>query len=295
LFNLISNHEYRGEIAVRILHAIHELPSTITHPIETFALYTHSDTTHCLLGRPHHAILLPSPASYMDISYLIRLAKEHQIDHIHPGYGFLSESAEFAHLMWTEAGVKVIGPGWEALGQLGDKVLAKELARRCDVPVLEALTVEPGATGGGNSNGNGKIDMIREFVNRIGYPVMIKAVVGGGGRGIRLVTGEAELQNALDRATNESPSNTVFVEKAAVGGFHHIEVQIVGDGRGGVRHLWERDCSIQRRFQKIVECAPALISDRGLMQTVINSAVSMASEVSLFSSKMHQTGLLSIS
>jgi pyruvate carboxylase len=219
----------------------------------------------------------------MDVTYLIRLAKEHKIDHIHPGYGFLSESAELAHRMWKEVAVTVIGPGWEALTQLGDKVLAKELARRCDVPVLEALTVERTiATGAGGGGENARIEMIRNFANRIGYPVMIKAVDGGGGRGIRLVTEEAELQNAMDRATNESPSKSVFVEKAAVGGFHHVEVQIVGDAKGGVRHLWERDCSIQRRFQKIVECAPALISDRGLMEKVIHAAVRMATEVGLF-------------
>jgi pyruvate carboxylase len=217
----------------------------------------------------------------MDISYLIRLAREHQIDHIHPGYGFLSESAEFAQRMWTDAGVTVIGPRWQSLRQLGDKVLAKELARKCGVPTLEALKVELGGvnTSDANNDNETKLDMVRSFANRIGYPVMIKAVDGGGGRGIRLVTKEAELQNALDRATSESPSNTVFVEKAAVGGFHHVEVQIIGDGRGGVQHLWERDCSVQRRFQKIVECAPALIGDRILIRSVIDAAVKMAREV----------------
>jgi pyruvate carboxylase len=208
----------------------------------------------------------------MDISLLVELAKTHSIDTVHPGYGFLSESAEFAQRMWEEAGVKVIGPGWDVLAQTGDKLRAKELAEACGVPVLRALTTP-----------TNDMQLIKRFAAEIRYPVMIKAVDGGGGRGIRLVTSEADLQTAVDRATAESPSRKVFVEKAAVGGYHHVEVQVIGDGTGNVRHLWERDCSVQRRFQKIVECAPAMVQDRKLIAKVIEAALRIAKQVSFIS------------
>lgn len=204
----------------------------------------------------------------MDVSLLVKLAREHGIDTVHPGYGFLSESPEFAQRMWEEAGIKVIGPGWEVLARTGDKLQAKELAEACGVPVLRALT-QP----------TSDLNVIKGFVAEVGYPVMIKAVDGGGGRGIRLVRSEDMLQTSVDRATGESPSRKVFVEKAAVEGYHHVEVQVIGDGSGEVRHLWERDCSIQRRFQKIVECAPALMKDRKLIRRVIDAALRIAREV----------------
>ncbi|GLI75126.1 hypothetical protein PoHVEF18_003377 [Penicillium ochrochloron] len=258
---LVAN---RGEIAVRILHATRELPT----PVETFALYTSDDRSHCDLGYPHHTIQIPSASSYLDITLLVDLARKHSIDAVHPGYGFLSESAEFADRMWTEAGAVVIGPGPENLARTGDKLQAKQLAQQCGVPVLEAM-----------SRPTAHEDEVRAFARQVGFPVMIKAVDGGGGRGIRLVREESELDNSIQRAIGESPSRTVFVEKAAVDGFHHVEIQVIGDGTGQVRHLWERDCSVQRRFQKVVEYAPALISDRDLVARVIDSALKMASEI----------------
>lgn len=230
-------------------------------------MYTADDRAHCEVGVPHHALQLPSASSYIDISLLVKLAKDHAIDTVHPGYGFLSESAEFAQRMWEEAGVKVIGPGWEVLAQTGDKLQAKALAESCGVPVLGALK-SPSDLG-----------VIKQFAAEVGYPVMVKAVDGGGGRGIRLVENEGSLQTAVDRATGESPSRKVFVEKAAVGGYHHVEVQVIGDGTGEVRHLWERDCSVQRRFQKIVECAPAMVKDRKLIRNVIEAALRIARQV----------------
>ncbi|KLJ11271.1 hypothetical protein EMPG_13444 [Blastomyces silverae] len=260
---LVAN---RGEIAVRILQAARELS------IETFALYTADDRSHCEVGAPHHVLALPSPASYMDIALLVQLVRENSIDTIHPGYGFLSESAEFAQRMWEEAGAKVIGPGWEVLARTGDKLQAKELAEACGVPILKAMKTP-----------TNDINLIGRFAAEVGYPVMVKAVDGGGGRGIRFVKGPDELQSAVDRATGESPSKKVFAEKAAVGGFHHVEVQIVGDGTGEVRHLWERDCSVQRRFQKIVECAPAMMKDRNLIRRVIEAALRIASQIKYLS------------
>jgi pyruvate carboxylase len=170
--------------------------------------------------------------------------------------------------MWHEAGSLVIGPGWENLSRTGDKLQAKQLAQQCGVPVLEAM-----------SQPTTSVDEARAFATKVGFPVMIKAVDGGGGRGIRLVREEHELDNSIQRAIGESPSQTVFVEKAAVDGFHHVEIQIIGDGTGRVQHLWERDCSAQRRFQKVVECAPALVRDRTLVGRVIESALRMASEI----------------
>ncbi|OJD25743.1 hypothetical protein ACJ73_02885 [Blastomyces percursus] len=260
---LVAN---RGEIAVRILQAARELS------IETFALYTADDRSHCDVGAPHNALALPSPASYMDIALLVQLVRENSIDTIHPGYGFLSESAEFAQRMWEEAGAIVIGPGWEVLARTGDKLQAKELAESCGVPILQAMKTP-----------TNDINLISRFAAEVGYPVMVKAVDGGGGRGIRFVKGPDELQSGVDRATGESPSKKVFVEKAAVGGFHHVEVQVIGDGTGEVRHLWERDCSVQRRFQKIVECAPAMMKDRNLIRRVIEAALRVASEIKYLS------------
>lgn len=121
---------------------------------------------------------------------------------------------------------------------------------------------------------------VRDFASKTGYPIMVKAVDGGGGRGIRLIRDEASLASAVKRAVDESPSKQVFAEKAAVDGFRHVEVQIIGDGKGNVTHLWERECSIQRRYQKIVEIAPSTVSDRGLVGKVIGDALRMAKEVS---------------
>jgi pyruvate carboxylase len=207
----------------------------------------------------------------MDISQLISIAKEYNIDTIHPGYGFLSESAVFARRMWDEAAVVVIGPGWNILDTTADKLTSKELARSCNVPVLQAF----GPTR--------DLIKIKDFANTVGYPLMIKALDGGGGRGIRLVQEESGLSEAVKRAAGESPSGEIFAERAAINGYRHIEVQIVGDGNGNIAHLWERECSIQRRFQKIVEFAPSSIKNRSIIEEVINSAIKMARKVNYLS------------
>lgn len=123
------------------------------------------------------------------------------------------------------------------------------------------------------------LEMVSQFAERSRYPIMIKAVDGGGGRGIRLINDESDLEAGLKRAIEESPSRMVFAEKAAVSGFRHIEVQIIGDGRGNVTHLWERECSIQRRYQKVVEMAPSSVADRKLIGHVIRHALRMAQKV----------------
>lgn len=120
---------------------------------------------------------------------------------------------------------------------------------------------------------------IAAFASRVGYPIMVKAVDGGGGRGIRLIRDASSLAASVRRAVQESPSKKLFAEKAAVDGFRHVEVQIIGDGRGNVTHLWERECSIQRRYQKIVEIAPSTLQDRRIVASIIDDAVRMAKSV----------------
>ncbi|KAK7920267.1 hypothetical protein PG985_008289 [Apiospora marii] len=256
---LIAN---RGEIATRILQSAREAQ------IETFALVTPNDRSHARHAR--HLLEIPSPKAYLDIPLLVDLTRQHGIDAVHPGYGFLSESAEFSRRMWHDAGASVIGPGWSTLERTGDKLAAKALARQCGVPTLPA-SAEP----------TGRVEDVLAFARGQagGFPIMLKAVDGGGGKGIRLVRNEANLESAATRAMAESPSRQIFVERAAVDGFRHIEVQIVGDGSGRVRHLWERECSIQRRYQKVVELAPSTIGDRRFVAAIIDAAVRMAEAV----------------
>lgn len=196
------------------------------------------------------------------------MVRKHQIDAVHPGYGFLSESAEFSKKMW-DAGVAVVGPGWGILDKTGDKLKAKLLAEKCQVPTLPALT-----------SPTNKIEHLKAFASNTGYPIMIKAVDGAGGRGIRLIWSEEALESAAKRAIEESPSKLVFAEKAAVNGYLHVEIQIIGDGNGDVRHLWERQCSIQRRYQKVIEIAPCISKNRRFIAQIIDAAVRMARKVS---------------
>lgn len=159
---------------------------------------------------------------------------------IHPGYGFLSESTELAEKC-KEAGLVFIGPSASCISAVGDKVSARQVAQQAGVPVIpgtEASVSEP--------------DQVYAFASQFGYPIMLKARDGGGGRGIRMVHQASEVADSLKRCINESPSKQVFIEKAIIGA-KHIEVQILGDSHGNVIHLFERDCSVQRRYQKILE------------------------------------------
>lgn len=267
----------RGEIATRIISSARELD------IETYGIYISGDSSHA--ARATHAIELSSSASFMNIDNLIEIVKKHSIDAVHPGYGFLSESDVFAKRMWKEAGAVVVGPGWDILANTGDKLKARLLAEKCtellhtmlmltnwvtgNVPVSPALQIPTNS-----------VDEVRKFASQIGYPIMVKAVDGGGGRGIRLIRNKEQLPSSVKRAVEESPSKQLFAEKAAVDGFRHVEVQIIGDGSGEVTHLWERECSIQRRYQKVVEIAPSVVSDRVLIARIIEDALKMARHVS---------------
>lgn len=247
---------WRGEIAVRILSSARELG------LYTIAVCTEDDDAHA--AHAHEAVQLPSASSYMDPSYLVSVCKEHHVGLVHPGYGFLSESPEFCRQL-VNAGISFVGPSADLLIKTGDKLSARKLAEECGAPVLPALT-EP----------IGNLETLSAFAKDVGFPIMIKAVDGGGGRGIRLVHRKDDLESSFRRAVNESPSSKVFAEKAAVNGFRHVEVQIIGDGKGNVHHLWERECSIQRRFQKVIEIAPSTITDRTLIASVIEAAMRMA-------------------
>lgn len=253
----------RGEVAVRVLSSARELG------LYTIALYTTEDDAH--LSYAHEGLQLPSASSYTDVSLLVSLCKENHVNLVHPGYGFLSESAGFSEQL-AAIGVSFIGPSPEILRQTGDKLSARKLAQVCGVPVLPALEKPVD-----------DLANLRAFAKDAGLPIMIKAVDGGGGRGIRLVHHEKDLESNFRLATNESPSRQVFAEKAALGGFRHVEVQILGDGLGNVRHFWERECSIQRRFQKVIEIAPSTILDRDIISAVIDAAVRMATAIKYFS------------
>ncbi|KAF1934893.1 hypothetical protein EJ02DRAFT_428937 [Clathrospora elynae] len=258
---LIAN---RGEIATRIISSARELD------IETYALYVSGDDSHAV--RAAHAIRIPSAASFMNIDNLVAIIKENHIDAVHPGYGFLSEFADFPKRVWEETGAMVVGPGWGILEQTGDKLKARQLAEECNVPVSSALQ-QP----------TNRVEDVRTFASQVGYPIIVKAIDGGGGRGIRLIRSEGQLASLVKRAVEESPSKQVFAEKAAVDGFRHVEVQIIGDGSGNVTHLWERECSIQRRYQKIVELAPSVVPNRKLIAKVIEDALKMARNIHYFS------------
>lgn len=204
----------------------------------------------------------------MNTDEILSICKSYQIDSLHPGYGFLSESADFARRMWEEGNVLVVGPGWTLLDRTGDKLKARKLAEECGVPVLPALRTP-----------TNNVSDLSLWASQAGYPIMVKAVDGGGGRGIRLIRGPNDLEAISRRAIEESSSKMVFAEKAAED-VHHVEIQIFGDHEGHICHAWERQCSIQRRYQKVVEVAPAIRIDRLLIARIIEAAIKMAKTVS---------------
>ncbi|MFM7249635.1 MAG: pyruvate carboxylase, partial [Planctomycetaceae bacterium] len=240
---LVAN---RSEIAIRVFRSAHELG------IRTVAIYAHEDRFALHRFKADEAYVVGRPGepirSYLDIPGIVALAREHGVDAIHPGYGFLSENPQFAAAC-VEAGIVFVGPRVELLETLGDKTAARDLARRAGVPILA-----------GSSEPVTSLADARRIARELGWPVILKAAHGGGGRGMRVVHGEDELAVALESAQRESKtafgSAKVFVEKF-IQRARHIEVQLLGDMHGGLVHLFERDCSVQRRHQKVVEVAPA--------------------------------------
>ena len=239
---LVAN---RSEIAIRVFRSAHELG------IRTVAIYTHEDRYALHRFKADEAYLVGNPGepirSYLNIPNIIAVAKEHGVDGLHPGYGFLSENPELARAC-AAAGITFVGPHAEALVHLGDKTYARNIARQCDVPIL---------------GGSGAIGIAAEgqkLAAGLGYPVILKAAHGGGGRGMRVVRSEKQFAAAFEQARRESlsafGSPDVFLEKFVTKA-SHIEVQLLGDQHGNLVHLFERDCSVQRRHQKVVEIAPA--------------------------------------
>jgi acetyl/propionyl-CoA carboxylase alpha subunit/acetyl-CoA carboxylase carboxyltransferase component len=261
---LIAN---RGEIAIRIARAAAELG------IRTVSVFSTEDATSLHVRKTDAAFALgvAGPAAYLDIAGIVAAALQAGCDAVHPGYGFLSENAMFARAC-REAGLVFAGPTPEILDLFGDKVAAKALAVRCGVPVASG-TGAPADVG-----------QILEYLASLppGDGVMIKAVAGGGGRGMRAVTDPAQVADAFARCRSEAQAffgNGALYAERLLRNPRHIEVQIVGDGTGQVTHLWERECTLQRRSQKIVEIAPSPSLSASLRGRIIDAAVRMAREL----------------
>jgi pyruvate carboxylase len=262
---LVAN---RGEIAIRILRACTELD------IRTVAVFTFEDRYSLHRYKADEAYQIGNETDplkpYLNIEEIIHTAKSCGADAIHPGYGFLSENPVLAKAC-ADNGIIFIGPSPEVMKQLGDKVLAKQKAEQCNIPLIRSS--EKDLT---------DVNVARSEANKIGFPVMLKSASGGGGRGMRVLRNEDELQRSFDEAKREAKNafgdDTVFLEKF-IEEPKHIEVQIVGDHHGNVVHLFERDCSLQRRFQKIVEVAPSMNLDKSAKEQVYEYAVKICREV----------------
>ncbi|MDQ0188358.1 acetyl-CoA carboxylase biotin carboxylase subunit [Alicyclobacillus cycloheptanicus] len=261
---LIAN---RGEIAVRVIRACKELG------IETVAVYSEADrdALHVQLADEAYCIgPTPSKNSYLHIPSLITVATLTGVDAIHPGYGFLAENSDFAE-MCEAVGITFIGPSAHAIETMGDKSVAKETMKKAGVPTV------PGSDGL-----VADADEAIEIASRIGYPVIIKATAGGGGKGIRIVRDEESLRQAVSMAQREAESAFgnagVYLEKY-IEQMRHVEIQVLADRHGNVIHLGERDCSIQRRLQKLVEEAPSPVLSPETREAMGKAAVAAAKAV----------------
>ncbi len=260
---LIAN---RGEIAVRIIRACRELG------IRTVAVFSEVDRNALHVRYADEAYCIgPAPAreSYLRIDRLIDVARRAGADAIHPGYGFLAERPDFAEAC-EEAGIVFIGPPPRAIGAMGDKATARKMARALGVPIV------PGTDGGLSD------EDLMEAARRIGFPILIKASAGGGGKGMRIVRSLEEMPDALAAARREAMAafgdDDVYLEKL-VEGARHVEVQILADQHGNVIHLGERECSIQRRHQKLIEESPSPIVDEEMRQRMGEVAVRIAQAI----------------
>jgi acetyl-CoA carboxylase, biotin carboxylase subunit len=255
---LIAN---RGEIALRIIRACHELG------IEAVVVYSEADRGAPYLQLADEAICIgpaESAKSYLNIPRIISAAEITDVEAIHPGYGFLAENVEFARIC-HECGITFIGPPVEAMRLLGDKVRARELAARTGVPVV------PGSDGAIEKDSDAL-----KLANAIGYPVIIKAAAGGGGRGMRVVHNDMNLRSALNAAQAEARAafgnGSVYLEKLLVEP-RHVEVQVMADHQGNALHFFERDCSIQRRHQKMIEESPCPVLDKPTREQLAEAAL----------------------
>ncbi len=257
---LVAN---RSEIAIRIFRAATELG------LGTVAIYTYEDRFSLHRFKADESYLI-GPAEggapvkgYLDVPAIIAVAKEHGVDAIHPGYGFLSENADLARAC-VDNGITFVGPTAELLEMFGDKTAAKRLAKQANVPTVP-----------GSEHGVTDPAKVKAAAREIGYPVILKASFGGGGRGMRVVKHESDLLGKLEEAQREAGAafgrGEVFIERF-IGRAKHIEVQVLGDTHGNLVHLWERDCSVQRRHQKVVEVAPGIDLEQGLRERICDAA-----------------------
>ena len=258
---LVAN---RGEIAVRIIRACKEMN------IKTVAIYSEADKNSLHTRLADEAICVgpaPSSKSYLNVKNIIEAANITNADSIHPGFGFLSENSKFAQIC-EESNIKFIGPKSQVIDLLGNKSNSKELMKKAGVPII------PG------SNGNVKsVKDAREIANKIGYPVMIKAAAGGGGKGIRVVNSEDELESSYNIVKQEAKisfsSDEIYIEKY-IKNPRHVEIQILADECGNIIHLGERDCTIQRNHQKIIEETPSTAIDDKLRAKMGMAAIKAA-------------------
>ncbi|HBI91361.1 MAG TPA: pyruvate carboxylase, partial [Terrisporobacter glycolicus] len=262
---LVAN---RGEIAIRIFRACHELG------IKSVGIYSKEDKYSLFRTKADESYLIGKDKgpieAYLDIDGIIELAKAKNVDAIHPGYGFLAENPEFVRKC-EENGITFIGPSAEIMERMGDKINSKKVAHSVGVGTI------PGVEKVIKS-----VEQAKEVADLIGYPVMIKASNGGGGRGMRVVYDEKNLAFEYETACSESRkafgADLIFIEKY-IEDPKHIEVQILGDKHGNLVHLYERDCSVQRRHQKIIEYAPAFSIDKKIRDEICEDAVKIAKEV----------------
>jgi acetyl-CoA carboxylase biotin carboxylase subunit len=260
---LVAN---RGEIAVRIIKACKDLG------IETVLVVSEADRESMGARLANEVVCIGPPQvklSYLNIPKIINAALETGADAIHPGYGFLAENAEFPEAC-EKNGIIFIGPRSETMKQLGDKISARSLARKSNVPMTEG------------SEGLSSFDDVAAEVQKVGFPVIFKAAAGGGGRGMRIVTEQKNLKNAFDMASNEAlqafGDATLFVERY-VQNARHVEVQVIGDNFGNVIHLGQRDCSAQRRYQKVIEEARPHNLPDDLRNKMLEAAVALTSSI----------------
>ncbi|MDB5277728.1 MAG: biotin carboxylase of acetyl-CoA carboxylase [Ferruginibacter sp.] len=262
---LIAN---RGEIALRIIRTCKEMG------IKTVAVYSTADKDSLHVKFADEAVCIGKPSSmdsYLNIPHIMAAAEITNADAIHPGYGFLAENAKFAQIC-TDHGIKFIGPTPDMINAMGDKITAKETMIKAGVPVV------PGSGGLLES-----VEQAKSLAkNQVGYPVILKATAGGGGKGMRVVWEESEMEKAFDNAKTEAAASFkndgIYMEKF-VEEPRHIEIQIAGDQFGNVCHLSERDCSIQRRHQKLVEESPSPFMTTELREAMGNAAIKAASAI----------------
>lgn len=260
---LIAN---RGEIALRIIRACREMD------IRTVQVYSSADEDSLPVRLADEAAPIGGPepsASYLNIAALIAAAREHGCDAIHPGYGFLSENEDFAQAC-IDAGIVFIGPDPGAIRMMGDKAQARKIAKEAGVPIVP-----------GSPEPVSDVEEAIRVAREVGYPLLVKAAAGGGGRGMRVIQGEAQLREGLERASMEAKSafgdGSVYIERY-ISPVRHVEIQVFGDGED-VIHLGERECSIQRRHQKLLEESPSPVLSDETRQRMGEAACALARAV----------------